>query len=158
MAEVLNERLGNVSYHCRVLLECGCIELSETRPTRGSVEHFYRAVPAPGIGSRTWQEIPSALRGDMAAAAVDGLTTRAIAALQAGTFQSRKGSAVSWSPMTVDEEGWSELLKILEGVEERFHLVAKRSAERFQASSEGIPVVVAVAAFEAGSRHLGERG
>lgn len=35
--------LSNVSYHVRVLAEHGALELVETRPARGSVEHFYRA-------------------------------------------------------------------------------------------------------------------
>lgn len=35
--------LSNVSYHVRVLAEYGAVELVETRPRRGSVEHFYGA-------------------------------------------------------------------------------------------------------------------
>lgn len=151
MADAFNERLGTVSYHCRVLLECEFIELLETRPARGAIEHIYRTTPDSEIGSRSWQEVPPSLRGDVAAAAVDDLTTRAIAALKAGTFRSREGSAISWSPMTVDEEGWRELVKLVEDVEERFHLVAKNCAERFRTPTEGIPVVVAIAAFEAGT-------
>ena len=32
-----------VAYHVRVLRKLGCIELVETRPRRGAVEHLYRA-------------------------------------------------------------------------------------------------------------------
>lgn len=35
--------LLNVSYHVRVLAQYGAVELVETRPVRGSIEHFYRA-------------------------------------------------------------------------------------------------------------------
>jgi len=34
-----------VAYHVRVLKKLGCIELIETRPRRGAVEHIYRAAP-----------------------------------------------------------------------------------------------------------------
>jgi len=34
--------VSNVGYHVRVLAEYGAVELVETRPRRGSVEHFYR--------------------------------------------------------------------------------------------------------------------
>ncbi len=40
------ERLGldvrHVAYHVRVLRNLGCIELAETQPRRGTVEHIYR--------------------------------------------------------------------------------------------------------------------
>lgn len=39
----VNKRLSNVSYHVRVLSEHGAIELVDTHPRRGSVEHFYEA-------------------------------------------------------------------------------------------------------------------
>jgi len=35
--------LRSVAYHVRVLKKLGCIELVETLPRRGAVEHFYRA-------------------------------------------------------------------------------------------------------------------
>lgn len=36
-------KIANVGYHVRVLVEKGAVELVETRPRRGSVEHFYEA-------------------------------------------------------------------------------------------------------------------
>jgi predicted transcriptional regulator len=39
----VNQHVSNVSYHVRVLAEYGAVKLKETRPRRGSVEHFYEA-------------------------------------------------------------------------------------------------------------------
>lgn len=39
----LNMHLSNISYHVRVLATYGALELVETKPQRGSVEHFYKA-------------------------------------------------------------------------------------------------------------------
>jgi len=36
-------KIANVGYHVRVLAENGAVELVETQPRRGSVEHFYEA-------------------------------------------------------------------------------------------------------------------
>jgi DNA-binding transcriptional ArsR family regulator len=36
-------KISNVGYHVRVLAEKGAVELVETQPRRGSVEHFYEA-------------------------------------------------------------------------------------------------------------------
>jgi DNA-binding transcriptional ArsR family regulator len=33
--------LGDVTYHVKVLTECGLIALTGTQPKRGAVEHFY---------------------------------------------------------------------------------------------------------------------
>jgi DNA-binding transcriptional ArsR family regulator len=41
ISDKLDEPLSNVSYHVRILKECGAIELVDTSPVRGSVEHFY---------------------------------------------------------------------------------------------------------------------
>lgn len=43
----LGEKLGNVSYHVRILARLGLIELVRETPRRGAVEHHYRAVPRP---------------------------------------------------------------------------------------------------------------
>jgi DNA-binding transcriptional ArsR family regulator len=48
LARSLGQPLSNVSYHVRVLAECGAVSLVATKPTRGSMQHFYRrAVEAP---------------------------------------------------------------------------------------------------------------
>ncbi len=37
----LREPLSNVSYHVRVLADCGAVTLVDTEPVRGSMQHFY---------------------------------------------------------------------------------------------------------------------
>lgn len=48
LAEALRQPLSNVSYHVRVLVHCEAVTLVRTKPTRGSIQHFYRSnVQAP---------------------------------------------------------------------------------------------------------------
>jgi DNA-binding transcriptional ArsR family regulator len=47
IATELGEPLGNVSYHVKILLSYDAIELVETRPVRGALEHVYRAIERP---------------------------------------------------------------------------------------------------------------
>lgn len=152
ISDVLDERLGNVTYHVKVLVQCGCIELYETRPVRGAVEHFYKMKPQGAIGSGAWKVAPPALRTYWAGSALAGFTSRAIEALDAGTVEGREGSGITWLPLNVDETGWKELRRILGGVEERFRAVGEKSAERLESPRDGIPVIVAVAAFEIGGQ------
>jgi DNA-binding transcriptional ArsR family regulator len=48
LSNFLIEPLSNVSYHVRVLLDCGAVSLVDAQPVRGSMQHFYRsAIDAP---------------------------------------------------------------------------------------------------------------
>lgn len=151
LSDRIGEPLGNVSYHTKVLHKCDCIELVETTPQGGAVEHIYRLKPQGAIGSRAWKDLPSALRTRYAGSALAAFTDLAIEALDAGTVESREGSGVTWLPLNVDEQGWKELRWVLGNVEERIRGVADKSAERVESPRDGIPVIVAVAAFEVAS-------
>jgi len=147
----MGEPLGNVSYHMKVLYKCDCVELVETIPARGAVEHIYRLKPRSAMGSGNWKEVPPALRTHYAGSSLAAFTSRAVEALDAGTAESREGTGVTWLPLRVDERGWKELRRVLGNVEKRFQAVADKSAERMEGSGDGIPVIVAVAAFETAS-------
>ena len=43
ISKELGQSVGHVSYHIKVLKECECIELVDTAPRRGAMEHYYRA-------------------------------------------------------------------------------------------------------------------
>jgi DNA-binding transcriptional ArsR family regulator len=148
LADRMGEKLGIVSYHMKVLLKYDCIELVETIPKRGALEHIYSLKPNGALGSRTWKEVPSALRTRYAGTALAEFTTRAVEALDGGITQSREGSGVTWLPLNVDKQGWEEVQGLLGNVEKRFRAVADKSAERMEGPRDGFPIVVAVSAFE----------
>jgi DNA-binding transcriptional ArsR family regulator len=52
LAGLEGQSLSGTSYHVRVLLECGAIEIASTRQVRGAVEHFYR--PSPRLREAHW--------------------------------------------------------------------------------------------------------
>jgi len=41
LSDVVETTLGHVSYHVKVLRECGAVALTDTQPRRGAIEHFY---------------------------------------------------------------------------------------------------------------------
>lgn len=156
IAGVLDQRLGNVSYHMSVLLKYDCVELVDTRPARGAVQHRYRLKPGVAVGSGTWKEVPQSLRSYTAADTLSGFIKRAVEALDGGTMESREGSGLSWLPLLIDEIGWEELRHLLSSVEERFRVIAEKSAKRLEDPAKGISAIVGVAAFEAaGHRDVG---
>jgi DNA-binding transcriptional ArsR family regulator len=149
LSDRMEEKLGNVSYHMKVLLGCGSVALVESIPRRGAVEHIYQLTGA--IGRRTWNEVPPSLRTDFAGTALAEFTKRAVEAMDAGTVKSREGSGLISLPLNVDEQGWKELRCVIRSVEARFRAVAKKCAERMENQRGGIPVIVALAAFEIAS-------
>jgi DNA-binding transcriptional ArsR family regulator len=43
VATGIKEPLTSVAYHVRVLADCSAVTLVSTKPSRGSMKHFYRA-------------------------------------------------------------------------------------------------------------------
>jgi DNA-binding transcriptional ArsR family regulator len=41
LAEYLGHPVSNTAYHVRILAETGAVELVDTKPIRGSLQHFY---------------------------------------------------------------------------------------------------------------------
>lgn len=77
MAKKLREPLTNTSYHVRMLHDLGCIELVDTEPRRGAIEHYYRLT---SLGVRALAVSAFAGRGHVklrrdAVAALDGLSS-----------------------------------------------------------------------------------
>ena len=48
-----------------MLHDLGCIELVETEPRRGALEHYYRAIVRPFFGERDWKRLPKNARGSI---------------------------------------------------------------------------------------------
>jgi DNA-binding transcriptional ArsR family regulator len=46
LSKILSVPVGHVSYHVKVLRECGALVLTDTRPVRGAMEHFYASTVA----------------------------------------------------------------------------------------------------------------
>src|SRR3954451_8545985 len=73
IAEMIDERLPNVSYHVRALLELECIELVSTAQRRGAIEHYYRAVKRPFFSDRDWKKLPKSARQSISDKALQGI-------------------------------------------------------------------------------------
>src|SRR6187397_2227073 len=61
IAEMIGERLPNVSYHVRALLELDCIELVSTAQRRGAIEHYYRALTRARLDESAFKKLPASI-------------------------------------------------------------------------------------------------
>lgn len=150
ISKELDQTVGHVSYHIKVLKECECIELVDTAPRRGAMEHYYRATDRAFLNADEWAAMPDSIRPGLSGSGLRTVFNDASSALLAGTFDKRSDRHLSWTPMIVDEEGWEELRDELAAMLERVFDIQAASAERLtEEDAAGIPVTVSMMLFEA---------
>jgi DNA-binding transcriptional ArsR family regulator len=149
LAEQVDESLSLVSYHIRILRELDCIELVETAPRRGALEHFYRPLTRAHL-TTGWDELPRSVRTSISATTLDELFSTASAALEQGTFDGRSERHLSVLELELDEAGWDEVNEMLEKVRQRAtELQEARRSDR----GEGVRSQLALAHFERARRN-----
>jgi DNA-binding transcriptional ArsR family regulator len=149
LAQELDEPLGNVSYHVKTLLEYDCVELVKTEPRRGAVEHFYRATERAFFSDADWAKIPASARKGIEGVILESIGQDATAALTEGTIDARTDSHVSRTPLNLDEQGWTELNKLLGDLLESAMKIGEESASRLaNEKADGIPTSLSLLHFE----------
>jgi DNA-binding transcriptional ArsR family regulator len=137
LAKKLDEPLTNVSYHVRMLHDLGCIELVETEPRRGALEHYYRAVVRPFFGDRDWKKLPRNARGSISDAVLQLVWDDAAEAIKNGTFDEREDRHLSRSVLCVDQRGWEELNELLVETLDSAMQIQADSASRASKEDDG---------------------
>lgn len=115
LARALNEPLGNVSYHVKILLECEAIELVRTAPVRGAIEHFYRATTRAYLSDDSWDALPLSVRRSSDGHNLKKIWDDVAAAAGQGGFDEHR-THISWTKLELDEEAYAELAEGLDKV------------------------------------------
>jgi len=143
------EVVTNVSYHFRELAKLGFAEIVETRPVRGSMEHIYCGTRRALFGDDDWRQMPKPLQRVITGTVFHDMVGRMSEAIEAGTFDSRDDSHFTWSPVSLDEQGWTRMMAILGTAFEEIAEVEVEAAERLaRDGSEPIPATIVLAGFE----------
>jgi DNA-binding transcriptional ArsR family regulator len=137
LAQELDEPLGNVSYHVKTLLEYDCVELVKTEPRRGAVEHFYRATERAFFSDADWAKIPASARKGIDGVILEAIGQDATAAMTEGTIDKRTDTHISRTPMILDEDGWTQLSKLLAETLESAMKIGEESASRLAGGDDG---------------------
>jgi DNA-binding transcriptional ArsR family regulator len=157
IADMIGERLPNVSYHVRALLDLGCIELVDTAQRRGAIEHYYKAIVRPFFSDRDWKRLPRPGRQAISDVALQVIWEDVSAAMKAGTFEARTNRHLTHNDMVLDEQGWQELSKLLGKALADVERIESASTSRLKKSGEeGIPTTVVAMQFELPARHAQE--
>lgn len=145
IARALNIDVSSVNYHVQVLVEENLIEQIGSRPVRGAVEHFYRAVELPFVTNEQEAERSPEDRRTFAETTVAIYAANVADAIDRGTMLKRDDHYLVRHALSVDEEGWSELSEAFGGLMERVFEIKNASADRIKDSDEK---PIRVVAFE----------
>ena len=149
LSKELDEGLSQVSYHVKVLKDFECIEMVKTEPRRGAVEHYYRATARAFLTDSDWQSLPDSVKPGVSTSVIRMIMEDVFGALKGGTFDSREDRHLSWTPGVVDDQGWAELVDLINETLEKIVKIHAASAKRLARSGEdGIPTSAVLMNYE----------
>ena len=141
-------KVRDLAYHIRVLNECDCIELVDTKQRRGATEHYYRPTADAFFSADDWKKVPETIRSSISGAMWNDILPVIFSSMEAGTFDNREDMHFSWVPMRVDEEGWNELHTILDEALPKVLEVKVKSGARLMSGSSHLDAAVLMVCFE----------
>ena len=139
LAKLLDEPLGNVAYHTRILLDLEAIELVDTAQRRGATEHYYRAIMRAFFDDDEWGRVPIASRRTTIGQNLQDLFDDVARALPAGGFD-RPEVHVSRAKLTLDEQGFEEVVDLLGETLDRVLEINAESINRIAEADEPEPL------------------
>ncbi len=147
LSKELEEGLSQVSYHVKVLRDFKLIELTNTEPRRGAVEHYYKAVERAFLRERIADKLPETARLMLRDRIIQDADQDIQEALEAGTFYERKDIHADWAPVDLDEKACKALSKRADKFLEDVLKIAGAAATRIADGAEATPMSIALFAF-----------
>lgn len=141
--------LPNVSYHFRTLEELDCIECIHERPTRGSMEHFYRATKRALFDGKPWDNLPESIRAKISGQIIGDFLCATAKAMLAETVDARTDRHLTWTETRLDERGWKEAAKVYREFLGQMIKIGKGARKRLEGADEpGLMAIYAMFLFE----------
>jgi DNA-binding transcriptional ArsR family regulator len=131
IAEEIGAPLTNVSYHVRKLRALGLIKLVRKTPKRGVVEHYYSAKRRREVSDSAWAQTPPVVKEAVIAPLVESAAQLLVEAAHSGGFD-RGDMHFTRTHWDVDERGWKEIAKVLEGALGELKRIEVEALERLE--------------------------
>lgn len=143
------QALSLASYHFRELQKEGCLEVIESIPRRGAVEHVYEGKARVYFDDAEFEGMPRPTRRQLSRVSLQGMVARADRAIAEDTFDERPDRHLTWMPMQLDERGWSETIAKLAATFEELTQIRLDARDRVAASGgEVVTATVGMLGFE----------
>ena len=159
LARELNCSVRHVSYHLKVLERLGTIELLEKKPAAGGrvVESFYRATDRVWFDREAWEQVADAKTRIGVTMPILQLMSEDIAQAMVGNTFEEKDNHVSRTPMVVDDEGWEEVVSLLNETLDELGAIQGRINDRVTPETPTKPTKVEIIQFRSPEHTEGER-
>lgn len=146
------DSLPRVCRHFDVLVDYDWLYLARTESggkRRGAVEHFYRATEPAVFDEGNWPEVPKTMKEVVTWRVLETFVAQVKEAMKAGTVDARDDRHFTWTPLHLDEAGWTN---VIAGLDAFFYFLQKeqeRAGHRMaESGEEPIAMTVALAGFE----------
>lgn len=147
--------MTHISRCFRELAAWGFLEvLEERRGGRrgGGIERIYRSTRRAYFDSGSWEALPELVRDEISLYFLETFFERVTEAIEADTFDAEIDRHLSWRPVTVDRQAWSEIGEGLDSILGSLPELETRSLERAEEVETLIPTTVGLACFRSPSR------
>ncbi|HEX5929789.1 MAG TPA: hypothetical protein VFY48_10390 [Solirubrobacterales bacterium] len=143
------QALSLTAYHFRELEKEGCLEVVQSIPRRGALEHVYEGKARVYLTDAEFEKLSRVQRRRLSRTSFQGLVARADGAMRADTFDARTDRHLTWMPMQLDEQGWSELMSTLATCFGEVEQIRHDAKQRLAASGEkAVPATFGMVGFE----------
>jgi hypothetical protein len=132
------QALSLASYHFRELEKEGCLEVIESIPRRGAVEHVYRGLARVFFNDAEFEATAAEVRHELSRISLQGLIARADRAIWEETFDARADRHLTWMPMQLDERGWEEMIAALASAFGELSQIRHDARDRLATSGEKV--------------------
>ncbi|HET8565053.1 MAG TPA: winged helix-turn-helix domain-containing protein [Solirubrobacterales bacterium] len=152
--EQVGGKLSNIARCFRELAKWGYIEVIEERRggrRGGGIERVYRNTKRAYFDTATWESLPRLIRTEVSLSFLGSYYDRVREAVNAGTFDAETDRHLSWTPVTVDREAWTEIGQDLDEILDWLPHLEAESVDRVSGDFEGlIPTIVGLLSFRSG--------
>jgi DNA-binding transcriptional ArsR family regulator len=129
IAAELDEKLGDVGYHVRILHDLGAIELVRREQRRGAVKHYYRATTRAMLTNAEFARLPISARRGFHGENIDAIWKHVRGAAEKDGFD-REDVHVSWTWSELDERAYAQMVKLLDQTLEKALAIQAGAIER----------------------------
>lgn len=148
IAKAIDETVPNVDHHLKVLAELGCAEKVDTQKRRGATEHFYVPTARPWVKTEDWDAMPNQVRQSYTGEAIEMFLTDCKTGFEGGTLGLDSKFAMLRDRLSVDEQGLSDVVEVIDDALLKVQEAQARSMDRIALSGEkAITVPVLLSCF-----------
>jgi DNA-binding transcriptional ArsR family regulator len=138
IAREIGEKVENVSYHVKKMVEWGVVKPVGERTAHGAgaIQHFYRAVEWHLIDAPEWEELNAALASNVLQDVGQKMLSDIVESLEAGLLVKNANIHLTRTPLTFDAQGRQEVLEIAEKARKDILEAQDRASQRIAEGGE----------------------